>query len=53
MSTQNQSLIKRVQAVSQKAIAEERIVGSVVLVAQHGKVIYAEPAVTPTENNRS
>ncbi|CAI1659030.1 MULTISPECIES: serine hydrolase domain-containing protein [Serratia] len=42
MSELNQSLIKRVQAVSQKAIAEQRIVGSVVLVAQHGKVIYAE-----------
>ncbi|MBP1129639.1 CubicO group peptidase (beta-lactamase class C family) [Serratia sp. PL17] len=42
MSTVNQSLAERVQAVSLRAIEEERIVGSVVLVAQHGTVIYAE-----------
>ncbi|MGQ8815600.1 serine hydrolase domain-containing protein [Serratia sp. NA_13] len=42
MTTLNQSLAERIQAVSQQAISEERIVGSVVLVAQHGKVIYAE-----------
>ncbi len=42
MSTQNQSLAERVTAASRQAIAEQRIVGSVVLVAQHGKVIYAE-----------
>jgi CubicO group peptidase (beta-lactamase class C family) len=42
MATLNQSLAERVQAVSRQAISEERIVGSVVLVAQHGKVIYAE-----------
>nr|WP_315289362.1 serine hydrolase domain-containing protein [Serratia proteamaculans] len=42
MSTPNQSLAERVQAVSRQAIAEQRIVGSVVLVAQQGKVIYAE-----------
>ena len=42
MTTLNQSLAERVQAVSRQAISEERIVGSVVLVAQHGKVVYAE-----------
>jgi CubicO group peptidase (beta-lactamase class C family) len=42
MSTVNPSLAERVQAVSLRAIEEERIVGSVVLVAQHGTVIYAE-----------
>ncbi|SMB34974.1 Esterase EstB [Serratia proteamaculans] len=42
MSTSNQSLAERVQAVSRQALAEQRIVGSVVLVAQQGKVIYAE-----------
>lgn len=42
MATLNRSLAERVQAVSRQAISEERIVGSVVLVAQHGKVIYAE-----------
>ena len=42
MSTSNQSLAERVQMVSRQALAEQRIVGSVVLVARQGKVIYAE-----------
>lgn len=41
MSIADQSLAKRVQGVSQRAINEGRIVGSVVLVARHGRVVYA------------
>ncbi|MGO4744969.1 serine hydrolase domain-containing protein [Serratia quinivorans] len=41
MSIADQSLAKRVQAVSRRAIDEGRIVGSVVLVARHGKRVYA------------
>jgi CubicO group peptidase (beta-lactamase class C family) len=41
MSIADQSLAKRVQGVSQQAIDEGRIVGSVVLVARHGRVVYA------------
>lgn len=44
MSTVNQSLAERVQAVSQRAIDEGRIVGSVVLVAQRGELVYAGAA---------
>ncbi|WP_199639245.1 serine hydrolase domain-containing protein [Serratia sp. PAMC26656] len=44
MSTVNQLLAKRVQAVSQRAIDEGRIVGSVVLVAQRGELVYAGAA---------
>ncbi|MDT3250626.1 serine hydrolase [Serratia sp. root2] len=44
MSTANQSLAERVQAVSQRAIDEGRIVGSVVLVAQRGELVYAGAA---------
>lgn len=36
-----QALTQRIAAVNQQAIAEGRIVGSVVLVAQRGEVIYA------------
>ena len=36
-----QALAQRIEAVNQRAIAEGRIVGSVVLVAQQGTVIYA------------
>ncbi len=36
-----QALTQRIEAVNQQAIAEGRIVGSVVLVAQQGAVIYA------------
>lgn len=44
MSTANQSLAERIQAVSQRAIDEGRIVGSVVLVAQRGELVYAGAA---------
>ncbi|SQI39309.1 Esterase estB [Serratia plymuthica] len=44
MSTANQSLAERVQVVSQRAIDEGRLVGSVVLVAQRGEVVYAGAA---------
>lgn len=44
MSTANQSLAERVQAVSQRAIDEGRLVGSVVLVAQRGELVYAGAA---------
>ncbi len=36
-----QTLTQRIEAVNQQAIAEGRIVGSVVLVAQRGELIYA------------
>lgn len=36
-----QALVQRIEAVNQQAIAEARIVGSVVLVAQRGEMIYA------------
>ncbi|HFK7188645.1 TPA: serine hydrolase domain-containing protein, partial [Serratia odorifera] len=42
MSAVNQSVAKRVQAVIQRAIEQERIVGSVVLVAHDGELICAE-----------
>ncbi|MFC0227019.1 serine hydrolase domain-containing protein [Serratia aquatilis] len=37
----DQALAQRIEAVNQRAVAEGRIVGSVVLVAHQGKVIYA------------
>ncbi|NBJ34857.1 serine hydrolase [Serratia fonticola] len=41
MTVMAQALTQRIEAVNQQAIAEGRIVGSVVLVAQQGAVIYA------------
>ncbi|MEB6336073.1 serine hydrolase domain-containing protein [Serratia rhizosphaerae] len=41
MSANYHSVIKRLQTVNQRAVAQGSIVGSVVLVAQHGKIIAA------------
>ncbi|MDC6119007.1 serine hydrolase domain-containing protein [Serratia rubidaea] len=41
MAGNNQTVIQRLQQVNQRAVAQGRIVGSVVLVAQHGKTIAA------------
>ncbi|AHG22433.1 beta-lactamase [Chania multitudinisentens RB-25] len=41
MTVMNQALAQRIEKVNQQAISEGRIVGSVVLVAQQGEVIYA------------
>ncbi|ELY1865854.1 serine hydrolase, partial [Serratia marcescens] len=41
MSVEQRALTKRIAAIDQQAMAEGRIVGSVVLVARQGEICYA------------
>nr|WP_314418936.1 serine hydrolase domain-containing protein [uncultured Erwinia sp.] len=48
------SLSERVSTVIQQALAQQRLVGAVVLIAQHGDIVYRQAAgLADRENNRA